>query len=96
LGQKPQVGVAIGTDTKRRAMLFDVVNTRYREMRPTILIGDLTAAEMETYLGEFIMDRLLETGSPIVFFTWPSDRRSHGAFRGGPFGARAADDLDCS
>ena len=75
-----EVGVAIGTDAKRRAMLFDVLNARYGEMRPTILIGNLTAAEMETYLGERIMDRLLETGSPIVSFTWPSYRRSGGAF----------------
>ncbi|UHD16516.1 ATP-binding protein [Thiocapsa bogorovii] len=73
-----EVGVAIGTDAKRRAMLFDVLNARYGEMRPTILIGNLTAAEMETYLGERIMDRLLEIGSPIVSFTWPSYRRGGG------------------
>ena len=74
-----EVGVAIGTDAKRRAMLFDVLNARYGEMRPTILIGNLTAAEMEAYLGERVMDRLLETGSPIVSFTWPSHRRNGGA-----------------
>ena len=74
-----EIGVAIGTDAKRRAMLFDVLNARYGEMRPTILIGNLTAAEMETYLGERVMDRFLETGSAIVSFTWPSYRRKGGA-----------------
>jgi DNA replication protein DnaC len=50
-----EVGAGIGNDAKRRAMLFDVLNARYGEMRPTILIGNLTAAEMEEYLGERIM-----------------------------------------
>ena len=58
-----EVGVAIGNAVTRRAMLFDVLNARYGEMHPTILIGNLTAAEMEAYLGERIMDRLLELGS---------------------------------
>jgi DNA replication protein DnaC len=70
-----EVGVAIGNEAKRRAMLFDVLDTRYGEMRPTVLIGNLTAAEMGTYLGERIMDRLPETGSATVPFTWPSHRR---------------------
>jgi DNA replication protein DnaC len=70
-----EVGVAIGSEDTRRAMLFEVLNTRYAEVRPTILIGNLTAAEMEAYLGERIMDRLLELGSATVPFTWPSYRR---------------------
>jgi DNA replication protein DnaC len=72
-----EVGVGIGNDTKRRAMLFDVLNARYGEMRPTILIGNLTAAEMEEYLGERIMERLMDLGSIMVAFTWSSHRR-HG------------------
>ena len=37
-----EVGVAIGNEAKRRAMLFDVLDTRYAEMRPSVLIGNLT------------------------------------------------------
>ncbi|WP_295402638.1 ATP-binding protein [uncultured Thiocystis sp.] len=70
-----EMGLAIGSDDKRRAMLFDVLNTRYAELRPTILIGNLTAEEMEAYLGERVMDRLLEGASAVVSFTWPSYRR---------------------
>jgi len=70
-----EVGVGIGNDAKRRAMLFDVLNARYGEMRPTILIGNLTAAEMEDYLGERIMERLMDLGSIMVPFTWSSHRR---------------------
>ena len=70
-----EVGVAIGNASTRRAMLFDVLNDRYGEMRPTILIGNLTSAELETYLGERIMERLMDLGSIMVPFTWSSHRR---------------------
>ena len=70
-----EVGVAIGNELTRRAMLFDVLNTRYGQMRPTVLIGNLTAAEMEAYLGERIMERLMDLGSIMVPFTWSSHRR---------------------
>jgi DNA replication protein DnaC len=70
-----EVEVAIGHASTRRAMLFDVLNDRYGEMRPTILIGNLTAAELEAYLGERILDRLRELGSVTVPFAWPSHRR---------------------
>ena len=56
-------------------MLFDVLNDRYGEMRPTILLGNLTTTELETYLGERILDRLRELGSVTVPFAWPSHRR---------------------
>jgi DNA replication protein DnaC len=70
-----EVGVAIGDDDKRRAMLFDLLNARYGEVKPTVLIGNLTVEELERYLGERVMDRLLEAGSLLVPFTWASYRR---------------------
>jgi len=70
-----EVGVAVGDAEKRRALLFDMLNRRYADQRPTILIGNLTADELEEYLGERIMDRLLEAGSAVVPFTWESYRR---------------------
>jgi DNA replication protein DnaC len=70
-----EIGLAIGNEAKRRAILFDIINDRYGEMRPTILIGNLTAAELESYLGERIMERLMDLGSAMVPFTWPSYRR---------------------
>ena len=74
-----EVGVGIGDAEKRRAMLFDILNTRYAEQRPTILIGNLTVAEMRNYLGERIMDRMTETGSAVIPFAWGSYRteRNH-------------------
>ena len=70
-----EVGVAIGNPATRRAMLFDVLNERYGETRPTILIGNLTATELEAYLGERIMERLMDLGTAMVPFTWSSHRR---------------------
>jgi DNA replication protein DnaC len=70
-----EVGVAIGNAATRRAMLFDVLNDRYGAMRPTILIGNLTFAELERHLGERIMERLMDLGSAMVPFTWSSHRR---------------------
>jgi len=60
-----EVGVAIGNASTRRAMLFDILNDRYAELRPMILIGNLTAAELERYLGERIMERLMDLGSAV-------------------------------
>jgi len=71
-----EVGVAIGNASTRRAMLFDVLNDRYGEMRPTILIGNLTTTELKAYLGERIMERLMDLGSIMVPFTWSSHRRN--------------------
>jgi DNA replication protein DnaC len=70
-----EVGVAIGGADKRRAMLFDVLGTRYAEQRPTVLIGNLTEVEMKAYLGERLWDRIMEQGSALVAFTWTSHRR---------------------
>lgn len=73
-----EVGVAIGDPNKRQALLFDLVNGRYAAQRPTVLIGNLDVDGMADYLGERIMDRILESGSALVPFTWPSYRtRTH-------------------
>ncbi|MBK1723834.1 ATP-binding protein [Thiocystis violacea] len=69
-----EVGVSIGDREKRRALLFDLVNGRYSAQRPTLLIGNLDADGMKDYLGARIMDRVLESGSALVPFTWSSYR----------------------
>ena len=71
-----EVGVSIGDEAKRKAMIFDVLNGRYNARRPTIIIGNLSAEEMETYLGARVWDRLQEDGCPVIPFTWKSHRRS--------------------
>jgi len=69
-----EVGVAIGDAEKRKAMLFDLINARYNELKPTVLIGNLSNSEMETYLGTRIYDRLLENNGFTLLFEWDSYR----------------------
>lgn len=70
-----EVGVSIGDEGKRKAMVFDVINARYNAMRPTILVGNLNLKEMENYLGQRVWDRMQEGGAPVVAFTWDSYRQ---------------------
>ena len=55
-------------------LLTHLVDIRYRELRDTILIGNLSAVQLEDELGKSITSRLVETGG-IVEFNWPSFRQ---------------------
>lgn len=55
-------------------LLTHLVDTRYRENRDTVLIGNLTSDELASELGKSIVSRLVETGG-IVEFDWPSFRQ---------------------
>ncbi len=72
-----EVGVAIGDDEKRKALIFDVLNGRYNRMKPTVIIGNLTPEEMEDYLGFRVWDRLMESNAPVIAFDWASYRRTN-------------------
>lgn len=73
-----EVGVSIGDKEKRAALIFDVLNTRYNQLKPTIILGNLTPVDMERYLGARVWDRLMDSDAPIVSFDWDSYRRSTG------------------
>jgi DNA replication protein DnaC len=72
-----ELGVAAGNPATRRALLFDILNERYGALRPTVLLGNLTLAELGVYLGERLMERLLDAGGTTVPFNWPSYRPRH-------------------
>lgn len=69
-----EVGVSIGDDDKRRAIIFDVINGRYNQMRPCIILGNYNTDEMSEYLGVRVWDRLMESGAPVIAFDWESHR----------------------
>lgn len=69
-----EIGVQYGTDSER-LILFSILNGRYEEMRPSILISNLTVPEIREYLGDRILDRLAENGGAILTFDWSSYRR---------------------
>lgn len=68
-----EVGVQFGSDTEK-LILFDVLNERYEQRKPTLLLSNLTVPEVREYLGERIFDRLREDGGRIVVFDWQSHR----------------------
>lgn len=67
-----EMGVQYGTDGEQ-TILFDVLDRRYREVRPTILLTNQDKAGLKAYVGERIFDRLAET-CRWVPFDWPSFR----------------------
>lgn len=71
-----EVGVQFGTDAER-VTLFDVLNRRYLDCRPTILISNETTEGLKKYIGERMFDRLREGGGRVVIFDWDSHRGRH-------------------
>lgn len=69
-----EVGVQFGSDAES-LILFEILNGRYENLRPSILISNLDAAGVGNYLGERVMDRLQEGGGMTLAFDWDSYRR---------------------
>ncbi|MER2949615.1 ATP-binding protein [Morganella morganii] len=67
-----EIGVQYGTDSERN-ILFEVINDRYEDMLPTIMISNLPLNELAPLLGERVVDRMLEGGA-VLSFNWPSYR----------------------
>lgn len=68
-----EVGVQFGT-TFEQNLLFDVLNDRYADMRPTILLSNLDADAVKEFLGERVLDRMREDGGKVMAFDWESYR----------------------
>ena len=68
-----EVGVQFGSDAEK-LILFEIINTRYQDMKPTILISNLTLVELGKYIGERVVDRMREGGGAILSFDWDSYR----------------------
>lgn len=67
-----EVGVQYGTDSEQN-ILFDVLDLRYRDQLPTILLTNQDMAGAKQFLGERTWDRIRET-SRWVAFEWESYR----------------------
>ena len=68
-----EVGAQLGTEWER-LMLFKIINERYKQMLPTVLISNCDAKELENYLGERVVDRMNEGGGMTLVMDWPSYR----------------------
>jgi DNA replication protein DnaC len=61
------------TEAEKR-ILFDIIDARYRNMKPTIVISNRTIEDLKKALGLPIMERLKEGGGLILGFNWGSYR----------------------
>ncbi|CAJ3194044.1 ATP-binding protein [Burkholderia pseudomallei] len=67
-----EIGVQYGTEGEQ-VILFDILNRRYRDLMPTILLTNLGVKGMKEFLGDRSFDRLRE-GGIWVAFDWESYR----------------------
>lgn len=56
------------------ATLFAVINSRYEQQLPTLIVSNLAPKELHTAIGERCVDRLREGGGIVVGFNWESKR----------------------
>jgi len=57
-------------DTK---LLFEIINKRYENLRPMVVISNLNTDDLQKYLGHRVMDRFKECGI-VLAFDWASYR----------------------
>lgn len=68
-----EAGVQSGSELEIRN-ITNVIDGRYREQLPTILVSNLTIKDLSPLLGDRVIDRLRDHGSPLVAFNWASYR----------------------
>ncbi len=69
-----EIGVQFGSEFEKQ-ILFDVLNQRYEQLKPTILLSNIPKEELGEYLGERVTDRLRENGGVVLGFDWDSYRK---------------------
>jgi len=68
-----EVGVQHGTDFER-TVLFEVINGRYEQLKPTIVVSNLGLPDLRLCLGDRAVDRLRDKGGLVALFRWDSAR----------------------
>lgn len=68
-----EVGGSAGTELER-AQMFDVLDARYENKLPTVLITNLSMEALKREVGERVIDRLRDGGGTWVRFDWDSWR----------------------
>ncbi|MCP4763209.1 MAG: ATP-binding protein [archaeon] len=68
--------IGVQFDSKREGIiLFQILNGRYENYKPTILITNLNNTDLLKTLGERIVDRFYENKGGVFSFEWDSYRR---------------------
>jgi len=75
-----EVGAQRGTETEL-LLAQEIIDERYQQVRPTILISNLPETELAKYIGDRALDRMYEGGGAVLAFDWDSYRRTGNARR---------------
>lgn len=68
-----EVGLQFGTDGEIQH-LTEVIDRRYRETPPTLIVSNYPMNDLWKFLGERAVDRLKDNGGKLVVFDWESHR----------------------
>lgn len=69
-----EVGLQFDSDTEK-LFIFDVIDGRYQNMLPTILISNLDITGVKQAIGDRVVDRLREDGGKVLAFRGDSQRK---------------------
>lgn len=69
-----EVGVQFGTRTENM-ITYQIINGRYEDMLPTIMVSNLNEKELSDFIGERSVDRMREGGGAVISFDWESWRK---------------------
>lgn len=69
-----EIGVQFLSDAEKM-ILFEIINNRYENIKPTLIISNLNSDEIKKTLGEQTVDRLREGRGAMVKFDWESYRK---------------------
>ncbi|RQO62251.1 ATP-binding protein [Pseudomonas sp. KBW05] len=58
--------------------LFAIINGRYEQIRPTVIVSNLDAKALPDAIGDRCIDRLREGGVIVIPFEWESQRGKEG------------------
>ena len=71
-----EIGVQVGSDDEKR-LLFEALNGRYEDKKPTVLISNLRLEGLKAFMGERLLDRFYEGSGAVLQFTWGSYRKGN-------------------
>lgn len=68
-----EVGAQKGSEYEL-GLLHSIIDRRYQAVLPTVVISNLNAEGLKSYIGDRALDRLRQNGGQQVGFTWSSVR----------------------
>lgn len=69
-----EIGVQFGSNAEK-ILFYQIINGRYDNMLPTILISNLNKEELRKFIGERCFDRFKEGSGAVLSFDWESYRK---------------------